>query len=795
MTVNPAPAPISGGAAVCEGQTIVLADSATGGMWSSASPGIGSIVGSAGLTIATGVITGIAAGTTMIAYTLPDGCIAVKEVTVDMAPEAITGLTSICLGSTTTLGDLTSGGSWSSSAPSIASVGATGIVTGLAYGTAIISYGAAGTSASGGCPSVTTVTVNALPGTISGSLKVCLGTMDTLTDLPGGGVWGSSNVLVATIGTTSGVVTGTAPGTASISYSLGVGCTVYATVTVQPAPPAISGPTYVCAGHTITLSDPATGGHWSSVSVSVATVGSSTGVVSGISGGAATIRYIPPSSASGCAATYAVAVIAVPAITGVSNICAYGSTITVADSAAGGAWTSSLVGISPTGTVTSYAAGAATIYYTLSDGCFASSTLTVYPLPASIVGSDHVCHGTAVTLTDGTPGGVWSSSVPAVAAVVGSTAPTMTADLSTSAAGTSVIKYTLPTTGCMETVTLTVDASPLAGTISGAADVCVGATISLTNTASGGTWSSSNSHATLVASTSLPPTAAIIGVSAGSDTVNYSVANTCGTATAWKAITIDPLPDAGAINGIDSVCAGSTVALTETVAGGTWSATNANAALGSTGLTMTSVSGVSAGRDTIAYLNANTCGTATTDFVIKINTLPNEGTITGAPNVCIGETDTLTGTPAGGVWSSANGNTLVGSTPLTMTAVVTGVNAGTDTIKYSFVNSCGQAVTGYVVTVVKCDTVTRVGIKPLALKGEPSIWPNPVKDQLTITNAAGSELVMYDLIGRVAYRISIVSDKDVEDISNLANGVYVAEISSVTNGYSTTLVRIKVVKE
>ncbi len=41
----------------------------------------------------------------MIAYTLPTGCYATRTVTVNPAPPAITGVTHVCAGSTTTLSD------------------------------------------------------------------------------------------------------------------------------------------------------------------------------------------------------------------------------------------------------------------------------------------------------------------------------------------------------------------------------------------------------------------------------------------------------------------------------------------------------------------------------------------------------------------------------------------------------------------------------------------------------------------------------------------------------------------
>ena len=52
---------------------------------------------------------------------------------------AITGTPTVCVGSTTALTDPGSGGTWSSSNGLVATVGTSGIVTGMAAGTATIS--------------------------------------------------------------------------------------------------------------------------------------------------------------------------------------------------------------------------------------------------------------------------------------------------------------------------------------------------------------------------------------------------------------------------------------------------------------------------------------------------------------------------------------------------------------------------------------------------------------------------------------------------------------------------------
>lgn len=80
-----------------------------------------------------GVVTGVAAGSPIITYTLPTGCFTTTAFVVNPNPAAITGTMTVCVGLTTTLANATPSGTWSSSNTSQATVVAgTGVVTGVA---------------------------------------------------------------------------------------------------------------------------------------------------------------------------------------------------------------------------------------------------------------------------------------------------------------------------------------------------------------------------------------------------------------------------------------------------------------------------------------------------------------------------------------------------------------------------------------------------------------------------------------------------------------------------------------
>ena len=281
--------PISGSGSLCIGGTATLSDTTSGATWSSSNTSIATIGTS------TGTVTGIGAGTTTISYTTSGG-VATFTVTVIPLPSAgtISGALTVCISSTTSLSDGITGGIWSSGTTIIATVGSTGIVSGVSAGTATISYSV--TNSCGSAIATKIATVNPLPyaGSITGTAVVCAGSATSLSNTVTGGIWGSGNTAIATIGST-GMVNGISAGTATISYSVTNSCgTAIATQiqTVNPLPNAgsITGASSICTDSSIVLTDGTAGGVWSSSDTTIAAVGS-TGVVDGISSGSVTISY------------------------------------------------------------------------------------------------------------------------------------------------------------------------------------------------------------------------------------------------------------------------------------------------------------------------------------------------------------------------------------------------------------------------------------------------------------------------------------------------------------------------
>lgn len=659
-TVDPIPGPPTGVLGICVGGTTTLSHPIPGGTWSSSDTIVAKVF------LGTGLVTGFTAGTANITYTLASGCTAFATVTVSPVPPATTGTLYMCEGNTTTLFNLFPGGAWTSATPSVATVDAAGVVTGVSAGTAEISY-----TLPSGCARSAIVTVYPLPAII-GSVLVCPGIASTLTGSPAGGLWASSPTIIATIGSLSGVVTGINTGTATITYTLATTCRNTAVVTVQPLPAAITGPTQVCVGSTITLINLTTGGGtWSSSLPAIGSIDATTGVVTGLTAGVTIITFT--ANATGCIITTPITVNPLPAaVTGPTNVCV-GSTISISSASGGGTWSSSGVFASvgsATGIVTGVSAGVEVITYILPTGCLTTYSVTVDPLPAPITGSLAICYSYTTFLSSGTPGGIWSISPTSVATIDAS--GLVTAVWTGSTAATATVTYTLPTTGCLTTAIVTVN--PLPDTITGLLNICLNDSTTLFNSVPGGSWSSENILIAVVN----PTSGLVASVSAGTVHITYTLPTGCYRTAI---MTINPTPQP--ITGTLSVCQGFTSTLSNITTGGSWSSSDLTVA--SVGTATGVVLGVSPGVAFITYTLPSSC-----PRVVQFTVNPNPAPITGTTSICQGDTSILSSTTPGGTWSSSNPGVAFIFMP---SGQMIGLTTGTSIITYMLPTGCFAATT------------------------------------------------------------------------------------------------------
>ncbi|WP_281633130.1 gliding motility-associated C-terminal domain-containing protein [Flavobacterium luteolum] len=241
VIVNPLPvvAAIAGDAVMCTDSSTRFIDATPGGVWSSSNPAVATVD-------ATGLVTAVAAGTTIISYTVDNnGCTATATqlVTVNSQPAApslgvVTQPTCAVPNGIFQINNYDAA-TYIYAFPSATgvTVSSTGLVTAPEG-----NYTVTITDKVSGCtsPASASVTVNAQPAspaqpvvTASGSTSINVGGNVTLTGSPAGGVWSSDNIAIAPVNAT-GTVTGVTAGTANITYTVtnANGCTASNTVQV-----------------------------------------------------------------------------------------------------------------------------------------------------------------------------------------------------------------------------------------------------------------------------------------------------------------------------------------------------------------------------------------------------------------------------------------------------------------------------------------------------------------------------------------------------------------------------------
>jgi len=285
--------------------------------------------------------------------------------------------------------------------------------------------------------------------------------------------------------------------------------------------------------------------------------------------------------------------------------------------------------------------------------------------------------------------------------------------------------------------------------------------IKVTDATGGGTWSASGTGIITIGAS----TGVVTGVSVGTAYITYTLPTGCKVDTA---VTVLGVPGAGVIAGAGSMCAGSSVVLMDSVAGGVWSSGSAVAIV--SGGTIT---GISAGTDTIKYRVSNICGTTTATKPVTVNPVPAAGNIMGTDSLCVGNSVALTDSESGGVWSCSNAMATVGST-----GVVTGITEGIDTVIYTVSNAWCSADTELLVKVMGLWDCGALGSSNVATSqyANVQIYPNPAMDEITIEGASGAGITIYNMPGQKMLSSKILSDKAIVDIRQLIPGVYVVEV-------------------
>ena len=664
LTINALPT-ITGNHSVCAGSTTQLTGSGTPQSpiaWVSASSDFATVDNS-------GLVSGVAAGASVITYTNSNGCSNTVTVTVNPGPTVDVGadLNPICQGGTSaplggSVGGSATGGTWSTTAGGIFSPSATNL---------------------------------------------------NATWTPPSSYSGSATLVLTTSGGLCGVVTDSK------------------NLLVNPLPtPVISGPASTCKGSTDnSYSTPSVSGHTYNWTVSGGTIaGLNTGnsiTVTWGTGSSGTVNVTETISATNCSAdatSLTVAIHSLPVANAGSNspVCE-GNTLSLSGGPAGmttyswtgpNGYTSALRNPTVSSNASSAMAGDYTLTVTDANGCSGSATTNVVvlatPATPSADNDGPICAGSDLHLS--TPivtGGAYSWTGPngftssdrtptivgATTAATGTYSVTVTVNSCTSNAGTTVVA---------------VHAIPSSPTAGNNGPLCVGSDLHLTASDISGASYSWTGPGGFTSSAQNPTISTVATSDAGTYWVTATVSG-CSNNPASTVVAVHAIPSSPTAGNNGPLCVGSDLHLTASdISGATYSWTGPN------GFTSTDrnpvISTVSLSDAGTYWVTATVsgCSSDPASTVVIVHSIPSftvcplDITKDPDPNLCskvITYTATAIGTPVPTLSYTFSGAT-TGSGIGTGSGSV--FNSGTTTVTLTATNSCGNVLCSFNVTVSPC---------------------------------------------------------------------------------------------
>ena len=220
---------------------------------------------------------------------------------------------------------------------------------------------------------------------------------------------------------------------------------------------------------------------------------------------------------------------------------------------------------------------------------------------------------------------------------------------------------------------------------------------------------------------------------------------------------------AGTLSGPDTVCATKSFSLLSSITGGTFYSKT-----GKTSISGGTLTGISAGKDTILYVLANTCSTDTVAKEIWINPAPSAGIISSIDTLCLYDSASISSSIAGGIWISKTGNTTITG------GFVKALTIGADTIFYLVINSCGTDTAVKYIEAINCSTkITEFSAGPFI-----EITPNPAHSKVNINSAVNIQTIkITNILGEVIYSEQCKQKIMELDISTYPKGIYLIRIN------------------
>jgi hypothetical protein len=186
----------------------------------------------------------------------------------------------------------------------------------------------------------------------------------------------------------------------------------------------------------------------------------------------------------------------------------------------------------------------------------------------------------------------------------------------------------------------------------------------------------------------------------------------------------------------------------------------------------------------LRYVFGDTVSKSSNLITITVDSFPpHAGTLSGANNVCMGDSIALAHTGAGGLWSSTGSNAAVAA------GMVHGLHPGTDTIRYIVTNGCGTDTHVHLIRVNDCLVRVASSVKQqVALH----VWPNPNDGSFTINIAQPANeqvrIVIADITGTTIKELTTITNKQTTLKLNTPPGIYFITATTAHDTWSDKIV-------
>lgn len=502
------------------------------------------------------------------------------------------------------------------------------------------------------------------------------------------------------------------------------------------------------------------------------------------------------------------------AISGNASPCS-GTTQTYSINAVSGAssytWSlpSGWTGNSTTNSITTTAGtGSGNISVTANNSCGSGPAKTlavnVSPVPLQpgvIAGSNSVCHGSSQIYSISTVSGATSYTWSLPSGWTGSsTTNTINTIAGTNSGNISVTANNSCGSSPAQTLAIIVGNSTLQapGTISGSNSICQSSSqtysISAVSGATSYTWLLPSGWTGSSNTNSITTTA---GASSGN--ISVTANNGCGNSPAQTlAVTVNPVPlQPGVISGNNSVCQGTSQTYSiSAVSGATsYSWTLPVGWIGSSS-TNSITTTVGANSGSISVRPNNSCGSSTIQTLpVTVTATPSQpGIITGNTNVNVGQTNIYSITPVNTAteytWTlSGGGNIMSGQN--TTSISVNWFTAGNYSLSVNASNSCGKS-NDNVINIISSTNTNPGSTFDIKITPNPSRGINYLMVKGVTNNMISVKI--FNQVGQIVYKSSynagIGNYTQLIDLSNVASGIYTAEIFIDNEKYYRPIVRI-----